>query len=80
MSPPRGLGNTTEEVLETHLSCVATHGPLCPARSVFREPLPRKDNEPTMANLYRKPIIITDPKTGERVKAKAKKWWGRYKN
>ena len=33
-----------------------------------------------MANLYRKPIIITDPKTGERVKAKAKKWWGRYKD
>ena len=33
-----------------------------------------------MANLYRKPIIITDPKTGERVKAKAKKWWGRFKD
>jgi integrase len=31
-----------------------------------------------MASLYKKPITITDPKTGHRVKAKSKKWWGRY--
>ena len=33
-----------------------------------------------MANLYRKPIVITDPKTGKRVKTYAKKWWGRYRD
>ena len=31
-----------------------------------------------MASLYKKPIVITDPKTGQRVKAKSRKWWGRY--
>lgn len=31
-----------------------------------------------MASLYKKPIVITDPKTGKKVKAKSKKWWGRY--
>ena len=31
-----------------------------------------------MASLYKKPVIIRDPKTGERVKTKSKKWWGRY--
>ena len=33
-----------------------------------------------MASLYRKPIIIRDPKTGQKVKAQAKKWWGRYRD
>ena len=33
-----------------------------------------------MASLYRKPVIVTDPKTGQRVKSKSKKWWGRYKD
>ena len=31
-----------------------------------------------MASLYKKPVVITDPKTGERIKTKSKKWWGRY--
>jgi len=33
-----------------------------------------------MASLYKKPVVVTDPKTGERVKAKSKKWWGRYRD
>ena len=33
-----------------------------------------------MANLYKKPIRITDPRTGKKVTAKSKKWWGRYRN
>lgn len=33
-----------------------------------------------MASLYKKPVVMTDPKTGERVKTKSKKWWGRYKD
>jgi len=32
-----------------------------------------------MANLYRKPVTVTDPKTGKRAKGKSKKWWGRYR-
>ena len=31
-----------------------------------------------MASLYKKPVIVRDPKTGEKVKTKSKKWWGRY--
>lgn len=33
-----------------------------------------------MASLYKKPIVRTDPKTGEKVKAKSRKWWGRYRD
>ena len=33
-----------------------------------------------MASLYKKPILVRDPKTGERVKAKSKKWWGRFQD
>lgn len=33
-----------------------------------------------MASLYKKPITRTDPKSGQRVKAKSKKWWGRYRD
>ncbi len=33
-----------------------------------------------MANLYRKPIVVNDPKTGRKVKTHARKWWGRYRN
>jgi integrase len=33
-----------------------------------------------MASLYKKPITITDPRTGERVKAKSRKWWGRFRD
>src|SRR5260370_5510289 len=33
-----------------------------------------------MANLYKKPVIVTDPKTGQKIKTKAKKWWGRYRD
>jgi len=32
-----------------------------------------------MANLYKKPVRVTDPKTGKRVKGKSKKWWGRFR-
>jgi integrase len=32
-----------------------------------------------MASLYRKLIWKTDPKSGERVRANSRKWWGRYK-
>ena len=33
-----------------------------------------------MASLYKKPIVVTDPKTGERIKQKSRKWWGRYRD
>ena len=33
-----------------------------------------------MSSLYKKPITVTDPKTGQKVKAKSKKWWGRYRD
>ena len=33
-----------------------------------------------MANLYKKLIVVTDPKTGQKVKTKSKKWWGRYRD
>jgi integrase len=32
-----------------------------------------------MASIYRKPIFVRDPATGERVKGKSKKWWGRFR-
>ena len=32
-----------------------------------------------MANVYKKWVIRTDPKTGERVRVRSKKWWGRYR-
>lgn len=33
-----------------------------------------------MANLYKKPVVIVDPKTGKTIKTKSKKWWGQYKD
>jgi integrase len=33
-----------------------------------------------MASLYKKPTTITDPRTGERFKAKSRKWWGRFRD
>jgi len=36
--------------------------------------------ETPMASLYKKPIIIHDPRTGRKVKAKSKKWWGRFRD
>ena len=33
-----------------------------------------------MASLYKKPISLTDPKTGEKMKTRSKKWWGRYRD
>ena len=33
-----------------------------------------------MASLYKKPIKVTDAKTGQRVKGKSGKWWGRYRD
>jgi len=33
-----------------------------------------------MAGLYKKPITVTDPKTVEPLKAKSKKWWGRFRD
>ena len=31
-----------------------------------------------MASLYKKPVIIHDPRTGQRVKTRSRKWWGRF--
>ncbi len=33
-----------------------------------------------MASLYRKPVVLTDPKTGKKYKTKSKKWWGMYRD
>ena len=33
-----------------------------------------------MASLYKKPVMITDAASGQRVKTKSKKWWGQYKD
>ena len=33
-----------------------------------------------MASLYKKPVMIKDPVTGEKIKTKSKKWWGQYKD
>jgi integrase/recombinase XerD len=33
-----------------------------------------------MASLYKKPVTILDPKTGEKTTTKSKKWWGRYRD
>ncbi len=35
---------------------------------------------PRMASLYRKPITKSDSKSGNRVKTKSKKWWGRFRD
>lgn len=31
-----------------------------------------------MASIYKKPVFVRDPATGERGKGKSKKWWGRF--
>src|SRR5215471_12353795 len=33
-----------------------------------------------MASLYKKPVFIRDPKTGQKAKTKSKKWWGRFRD
>lgn len=33
-----------------------------------------------MASLYKKPVIIRDPRTGKKVKTKSRKWWGRFRD
>ena len=33
-----------------------------------------------MASLYRKPVVLKDPATGEKTKTKSKKWWGQFKD
>ncbi|NUN15577.1 MAG: hypothetical protein HUU55_18290, partial [Myxococcales bacterium] len=33
-----------------------------------------------MASIYKKPVFVRDPATGERVKGKSKKWWGRFRD
>jgi site-specific recombinase XerD len=33
-----------------------------------------------MASLYRKPVVMTDPATGQKIKTRSKKWWGQYKD
>lgn len=33
-----------------------------------------------MASLYKKPVVVTDPDTGRRIKTKSKKWWGQFKD
>jgi len=36
--------------------------------------------EAGMASLYKKPVILNDPKTDKPVKTKSRKWWGRFKD
>ena len=31
-----------------------------------------------MASIYKKPVFMHDPRTGQRAKGKSKKWWGRF--
>ncbi len=33
-----------------------------------------------MANIYKKPVFVRDASTGERVKGKSRKWWGRFRD
>jgi site-specific recombinase XerD len=33
-----------------------------------------------MASLYKKPVMVTDPASGQRVKTTSRKWWGQYKD
>jgi integrase/recombinase XerD len=33
-----------------------------------------------MANVYKKPIVVIDPKSGHKIKTKSRKWWGRYRD
>jgi integrase len=33
-----------------------------------------------MASLYRKPVVVTDPATGEKIKTQSRKWWGQFKD
>ena len=33
-----------------------------------------------MASLYKKPVVVTNPTTGEKTKTKSRKWWGRYRD
>lgn len=32
-----------------------------------------------MASLFKKKVVVRDPKTGEKVKVKSKKWWGMFR-
>lgn len=36
--------------------------------------------EAWVASLYKKPVILNDPKTDKPVKTKSRKWWGRFKD
>lgn len=42
--------------------------------------VPNEENNKDMASLYKKPIVVVDPKTGKKTKTKSKKWWGRYRD
>ena len=42
--------------------------------------MPNEENNKDMASLYKKPIVVVDPKTGKKTKTKSKKWWGRYRD
>lgn len=33
-----------------------------------------------MASIYKKPVFVRDPATGERVNGKSRKWWGRFRD
>lgn len=33
-----------------------------------------------MASLYKKPVLVTDAASGQRVKTTSRKWWGQYKD
>jgi integrase/recombinase XerD len=53
----------------------------CPKRANCQPepPVPGGDLEnDRMASLYKKPVLVTDRKTGKKTKGRSKKWWGRY--
>lgn len=33
-----------------------------------------------MASLHKKPVVITDPAKGQKVKSHSRKWWGQLKD
>jgi integrase/recombinase XerD len=33
-----------------------------------------------VASLYKKPVVVTEPQTGQKIKTKSKKWWGQFKD
>jgi integrase len=67
----------SEEVLSFRLAnCLFALLSVTPRHGVGGFRTLRKER--IMASIYRKPVLIRDPKTGRKVKEKSKKWWGRF--